>query len=671
MALSTPHPLDPLTALEVSQTSAIIKKILGNEASGIRFKVIDLAEPSKDLVLDYLHAAAPAPPRKARVYYHTKNNTSLKRSIVNITTQSVESDEELLGLQGPVDWIEYAAINDACNAHPKVLAEVAKLKLPKSARVVNDPWAYGTDDPNEERRLFQCYMYAAMNDDPQANHYSIPLPLAPIFDAHTLELVLLEKLPLGTDTTLDNPTQPWEPAQAVEYSAELLGDNAMRQDLKPLQVLQPQGPSFEVNNRAVSWQKWSFQLGWNLREGPVLHDVRYDNRSLFYRVSMSEMTVPYGDPRSPYHRKQAFDLGDSGFGLTSNSLELGCDCLGYIAYFDGIRNTANGDPVIMRNVVCMHEVDDGIGWKHTNWRNGGASVVRDRQLVVQCTATVANYEYVLAFVLDQAANLHIEVRATGIVSTMPIRQGSRVPWGTVVAPGVLAANHQHLFCVRIDPNLDGDRRNTIIYDDCIPVRNEPDLDPFGCAFRVKRTPITRPGGYELDLSKNRVYSIINESRTNPVSGKPRGYKLHAIPSQMLMMDTHTFNHRRGVFASRPIWVTRYRDDELWAAGEFTNQSREDTGLAAYTAGDENVQNQDVVLWHSFGITHVTRPEDFPVMPVEKMSMALKPTSFFDLNPANDVPRSSQTMNKSTLHDSNINSDSSVSCCENSSSGAKL
>lgn len=230
-----------------------------------------------------------------------------------------------------------------------------------------------------------------------------------------------------------------------ECSAELLGDNAMRQNPQPLEVLQPQGPPFEVNNRVVSWQKWKFQLGWNLREGPVLHNVRYDNRSLFYRVPLSGMTVPYGDPRSPYYCKQASNLGDSGFGLTSNSLEMGCDCLGHIAYFDGIRKTSNGDPGIIRNVVCMHEVDDGVGWKHTNWRNGGTSVARDRQPIVQCTVTVANSNYILAFVLDQAANLHIEVRATGIVSTMPMRQSLQVPCGTVVVPGMLAANHQHLF----------------------------------------------------------------------------------------------------------------------------------------------------------------------------------------------------------------------------------
>lgn len=477
-----------------------------------------------------------------------------------------------------------------------------------SARVLNDPWAYGTDDAKERRRLFQCYMYVALSDDDEANHYSLPIPLAPIFDAHTLDLVDLQRLPTGTDDEIDVETQPWTPVEPVEYSAGIMGEDAFRQDLKPLQVIQPEGPSFSILGRRVEWQKWSFQLGWTLREGPVLHDVQYDGRPLFYRVSMSEMTVPYGDPRSPYHRKQAFDLGDSGFGLTSNSLSLGRDCLGHIAYFSGVRVTGDGQPMVMPNVICMHEIDDGIGWKHTNFRNQKSSVVRNRQLVIQCTATVANYEYILAFVLDQAANIHVEVRATGIVSTMPIRQGLQVPWGTVVAPGVLAVNHQHIFCVRVDPILDGDSKNTIVYDECELVQDDPHLDPFGCAFTVNTTPIEHPGGYDLDIAKNRTFKIVNEARANKVSGKLLGYKLHPVPSQMLMMGNNSFNLRRGIFTSKAIWVTKYNDDELWAAGEFTNQSREDTGLAIWADRTENVKNEDVVLWHSFGVTHVTRPE---------------------------------------------------------------
>lgn len=601
-------PLDPITPQEINRASDVLRQHLRTDV--IRFKVIDLIEAPKQEVLAWIKGTGAVPTRRARIYYHADRSSILSKAWVNITKGIVENTEDYPDAQGPVDYTEFELVHDACNKHPKVLEEIAKLRLPSHARVLNDPWAYGTDDSKERRRLFQCYMYIVLNEDEEANHYSIPAPFAPVFDAHTLQLQWIDRLPLNENADTTDPT-PWEAVEPVEYSAGILGEDYFRKDLKPLQVLQPEGASFNVNGRKVTWQKWSFQLGWNVREGPVLHNVMYDGRSLFYRVAMSEMTVPYGDPRTPYHRKQAFDLGDSGFGLTSNTLTLGCDCLGLIQYFNGYRTSSDGRAVLMKNVVCMHEVDQGIGWKHTNFRNQKASMVRNRQLVIQCIATVANYEYIMAFILDQAANLHIELRATGIVSTMPVSKNVHTPWGTVVAPGVLAVNHQHLFNVRIDPALDG-QNNTIIYDDAIPIVDDSTLDPFGCAFRIDTTEITRPGGYETDLTKSRTFKIINPSVTNPVSGKPVGYKLHAVPSQMMMMGKHTFNYKRGIFASKPIWVTKYRDEELWAAGEFTNQSREDTGLAVWANRDEKVDNEDVVLWHSFGITHVTRPEgEFP------------------------------------------------------------
>lgn len=605
--MSAPHPLSPLQPAEVRAAVTTLRSHISRGPQEVRIKLVDLFEPPKKLLVQYFDDASTAIPRKARAYYHVRGSTDLGIAVINITDGRVERNEQRDDVQGPVDWTEYDEVHKACNTHPAVLAEIEKLKLPPGAKVLNDPWAYGTDDEKERRRLFQCYMYIVLNDDPEANHYSLPAPFAPIFDAHSLELIALEKLPLGEGTELHETTQPWQPRKAVEYSAKLLGEDTFRKDVQPLQVLQPNGPSFQISGRQVNWQKWSFYLGWTLREGPVLHNVTYEGRSLFHRVSMSEMTVPYGDPRSPFHRKQAFDLGDSGFGLTSNSLSLGCDCLGHIAYFDGIRVMADGEPVEMAQVVCMHEIDQGIGWKHTNWRNGKASVVRDRQLVVQCTATVANYEYILAFILDQAANFHVEVKATGIVSTMPVNDGVASPWGTVVAPGVLAVNHQHLFCMRVDPAIDG-QKNSIVYDDCIPVCDEPEVDPFGCAFRVRKTVIDKAGGYDLDLTKSRTYKIINPSKINQISGQPVGYKLHAVPSQMMMMAPHTFNQKRGIFSSKPIWVTKYQDDQLWAAGEFTNQSREDTGLAKWVQDSDPVVDEDVVLWHTFGVTHVTRPE---------------------------------------------------------------
>ncbi|RAL07883.1 amine oxidase catalytic domain-containing protein [Aspergillus homomorphus CBS 101889] len=506
------------------------------QSTPIRFKVIDLLEPPKASLLTYLerpHAQRTGTPAEGLHLLSSAGVSTLRKAKVNLTKGT-----------------EFERVLRACDEHPLVRAEVEKLKLPR-ASVVNDPWLYGTDRPDKNRRLYQCYMYIVLNDDPEANPYSIPVAFAPIFDAHTAELVEVEKLPRGVGTELDPDTMPWGAVAPVEYSERLLGKTYFRTDLKPLNVVQPDGPSFRMDGRQITWQKWSFHLGWTVREGPVLNNVSYDGRSLFHRVSMSEMT--------------AFDLGDSGLGLTANTLTLGCDCLGHIAYFDGIHTTAAGEPIEMKN--------------HTNMRNGQASMVRNRTLVIQCTATVLNYEYILAFVLDQAVNLHVEVRAMGIMSIMPIARNTVSPWGTVVAPGVLAVNHQHLFSLRAGPVLDG-VRNTVVY---------------------------RAARYDLNLPSARTYRIINPNRLNAVSGKP-----------------------------------------LYAAGEFTNQGTDDTGLGVWSQRAQPVENHDVVLWHTFGTTHITRPEDFAVMPVEKMAVSLKPTSLFELNPSNDVPRSRQAQSRSTL-----------------------
>lgn len=109
-------------------------------------------------------------------------------------------------------------------------------------------------------------------------------------------------------------------------------------------MVQPDGPSFQIDGQKVSWEKWQFRVGFNYREGMTLHDVRYDGRSLFYRLSLGEMFVPYGDPRAPYVRKAAFDLGNDGAGITANNLQLGCDCLG--------ESTNNTDLIMHVTDLC-------------------------------------------------------------------------------------------------------------------------------------------------------------------------------------------------------------------------------------------------------------------------------------------------------------------------------
>lgn len=313
------------------------------------------------------------------------------------------------------------------------------------------------EDGAENKRYFQglCMAQDTRNGNPDSNFYGYPIPLIPVMDAQTKEIVRVDRLATGGkgDSLTGQTHSPniLEHCQSSEYIPELV-EGGVRKDVRPINITQPEGPSFTVTDESlVEWQKWSFRVSFNPREGAVLHDLHYDGRSILYRMSISEMTVPYADARPPFHRKQAFDFGDGGAGNCANNLSLGCDCLGVIKYFDAVIVSSDGLPRVHPNVICLHEQDNGIGWKHTNWRTGRAVVTRMRELVVQFIITLANYEYVFAYKLDTAGGITLEVRATGIVSTVNIDPGKTSDYGNVVSGGVLAQNHQHIFAARKYP----------------------------------------------------------------------------------------------------------------------------------------------------------------------------------------------------------------------------
>jgi primary-amine oxidase len=239
---------------------------------------------------------------------------------------------------------------------------LAEFTIPEGFEVIVEPWPYGgPDEADGNKRYFQglCFAVDKRSGNPDSNYYSYPIPLIPIMDAHTREIVRVDRLATGgKEDGLKTGTHSkdiLEHCSASEYVPELV-KGGLRTDLKPLNVSQPEGPSFKVSNESlVEWQKWRFRVGFNSREGATIHDVRYDGRSVLYRLSISEMTVPYGDARAPFHRKQAFDFGDGGAGDCANNLELGCDCLGVIKYLDGIKTNGDGTVTVNPNVVCLHE----------------------------------------------------------------------------------------------------------------------------------------------------------------------------------------------------------------------------------------------------------------------------------------------------------------------------
>ncbi|KAL9098140.1 MAG: hypothetical protein Q9163_006145 [Psora crenata] len=652
------HPLCPLTPSEIEKSAELVRSIYPATPE-IHFKTITLEEPEKALLVPYLEAEhagrrTPRIDRRAFVSYYIRNTDKLHEATINLSRHQVESNVRLPSqYHALADSTEIIAVEEAVFKDADVQAELQKLELPEGTKFICDPWVYGSDGVNDSRRMFQAFLYMRDPANPgnvDSNHYAFPLAISPVLDASAMQVVRIDTLPTGQGAETKSTTK----AKIQPPSDYIPEHQNLRKDLKPLNVIQPEGASFKAlkvgeTGEIIEWQKWFFRIGFNQREGMVLYDVRYDNRSLFYRLSLSDMNIPYSDPRPPFHRKAAFDLGDAGAGTMANNLELGCDCLGTIHYMNAVVSDDQGNPVPRANTVCIHEQDAGILWKHTNYRTNRAATVRNRELVVQSIITVANYDYLLAFIFNQAGEVTYEVRATGIVSTQPIDEGVNVPWGTVVHPGVLATHHQHIFSLRIDPAIDGNA-NTLINSEVHPM-GRSEFNPHGVGYYVKESIIPRSTGLDVDYETNRTFKISNPSSLNPVNGKPVSYKIQAPPFQKMVADPESYHHKRAEFADHNIYVTKYRDGELYAGGKYTNQSRGGQGVRAWASREDDItgpngMGDDIVVWVQFGLQHVTRPEDWPVMPVEMLQVKLKPVNFFERNPALDVAPSEQASNKS-------------------------
>jgi primary-amine oxidase len=628
----TLHPLEPLGPEEISAASAILKaeKNLGPTA---RFVFISLHEPPKAAV-----QAGESVPREAFVVLYERSERATYEAVVSLTDRSVVSWQHVEGVQPQIMFEEFMACEEAVQANPEWQAAVRKRGVEDFSLTMIDPWASGYTgerDAATERRILRPLTW--VRSEPGEHGYARPIEgLIVEFDLDRMEVVDVQ----------DHGVVPLPPKPGnYDVTRMAAADNvphfdAPRADLKPIEITQPEGPSFEVEGHAVKWQKWQLRIGFNPREGLVLHDIRYDDRGtlrpIIYRASLAEMYIPYGDPAPTHRIKNVFDMGEYGIGWLANPLALGCDCLGEIRYFDGVVNDQDGEPMVIANAICMHEEDVGIGWKHTDFRTEATEVRRLRRLVISMIATVGNYEYGYFWYLYTDGTIEYEVKLTGVISTGALPEGERPAHGTLVAPGLYAPHHQHFFCVRLDMAVDGNE-NTVVQVDSAPSPAGPE-NPNGTAWTTQRTVYRSEGEAQaqIDPLHGRYWRIENAGKRSAL-GDPAAYKLMPGDNVAPMFAPDSRFAARGGFTRNHVWVTPYDPEQRFAAGDYPYQHKGGDGLPRWTAADRPVEDTDVVLWYTFGAHHIARPEDWPVMPVTHIGFMLKPSGFFDGNPALDMP----------------------------------
>ncbi|MGY1693216.1 primary-amine oxidase [Geodermatophilus sp. SYSU D01105] len=619
------HPLEQLTAAEVT-TAREVLEAAGRVADSTRFVYVGLEEPAKSA----LYAADTVPDRRVRVLLHDVARPDARDVVVSLTQREIVSDRALDAAtdgQLPVLDEEFALVEEVLTTDERWLAALAARGL-DVADVRVAPLSAGVFEyPEEEgRRILRGLAFR--QDSPEDHPWAHPI------DGLVAYVDVMAKT---VDQVIDLGPVPVPEEHGNFTDPSLTGP--LRTTQKPIEITQPEGPSFTLEGNLLTWEKWQLRVGFDAREGLTLHQIGFEDggrlRRIIHRASIAEMVVPYADPSPVRSWQNYFDTGEYLVGRYANALELGCDCLGDITYMDAVIADERGNPQVLRNAICMHEEDFGILWKHTDLWAGSAETRRQRRMVISFFTTIGNYDYGFYWYLYLDGTIGFEVKATGIVFTSA-HPGEGHPYASQIAPGLGAPYHQHLFSARLDMALDGPT-NTVEELDFVRVPMGPD-NPRGNAFTQRRTTLRRESEAQrlADQSVGRVWHISNPNSRNRL-GEPVAYALLPEGQPVLLADDDSSIARRATFATKHLWVTAYDPAERYAAGDFVNQHKGGAGLPQYVAADRDVEGTDVVVWHTFGLTHVPRPEDWPIMPVDHTGFRLKPVGFFDRNPTLDVP----------------------------------
>ncbi|WP_071289586.1 primary-amine oxidase [Mycolicibacterium llatzerense] len=614
------HPLDPLTAREITRAVAALKNDLAS-ADTFRFVQVELHEPSKSLLRQDLSTIV----RQADAVLIDRATGASFEARIDLDTDTVSRwSQRPADTQPPIMLDEFTECEENCKKDPRVVEALAGRGLTDLDLVCIEPWSagyYGADD--QGRRLMRTLVF--VRHDPDDNPYAHPAEgLIIIYDLNSGEVVEIE----------DNGVVP-VPQATGNYLPQHVGP--ARTDIKPIEIRSPEGRSFSVDGQHVTWGDWSFRVGFTPREGLVLHQMTFRDRdrerSVINRASLVEMVVPYGDPSPVQSKKNAFDAGEYNIGALANSLALGCDCLGEIHYFDGIVSDSHGNPFTIKNAICMHEEDDSIMWKHYDYRQDTAEVRRSRKLVISFIATVANYEYGFYWHLYLDGTIEFLVKATGILSTAGQKPGTKTPYGqTLNNDGLYAPIHQHIFNVRLDFELDGPQNAVYEVDTVVPQDNPTQ----SCFYTVDRLLHSEQEAVRrADAGKHRFWKVVNHDSRNIVD-EPVAYRLQPTDAITLCATPESWVAKRAGFATNNFWVTAYDESERYPAGD-PNQSHGGAGLPEYVAADRNIVDQDIVVWYTFGMHHVVRLEDWPVMPRQHVGFILQPHGFFDQNPTLNLP----------------------------------
>ena len=570
------HPLNPLTPREVEVASSLVKRELSEHAV---FCSVAVVEPTKE-VLD-AYDETQSIPRSLRLvgyeYVDSEPDGGFEADVC-VTNQKVHIRRIKDG-QAPIGFTDVVRAiqitkQDSGWQDAMRLRGVTNFEL-----VQIDPWpagGYQHSSIPEGHRAHRAISF--VREDAKDNGYARPVH----------GLIAHVDLTAGKVAYLEDHGVVPLPPESGRYTAE--HQTSLQPALSRLDIEQPDGPGFKVTGNLIEWRNWEFRVSIHPVNGLVLHCLGYRDgervRTVLHRAALSDMVVPYGDTDPMHSWKHVLDAGEASLGNCVNSLKLGCDCVGEIHYLDHYAIKPDGSARHVERAICVHEEDYGILWKHHDGLSRTTEVRRSRRLVVSSFYTVGNYEYGFYWYLYLDGTIEMEVKLTGIVGVSAIEDGGERPdFAPLVAPNLASPIHQHLFCFRLDFEVDG-RTNSVceINTEATPLCDE---NPNGTAFQANSTELNSEleARRTVDSSTSRCWKVTNPNKKNRL-GKPVAYKLMPSSTTTSFASPNSNVAKRSGFAQFNFWVTPCEEDKLCAAGDYPNLHPGSDGLPKWTEAEQ-------------------------------------------------------------------------------------
>jgi primary-amine oxidase len=623
------HPLDALTTEEIVAGVEILR-VAGLASDATRYPSFALLEPPKAEVT----AWRPGQPfsRRARVSLFAGGETT--EAVLDLRAAKVLEQRKLPGMQPMIMDAEWAYARDRFMADPRYKAALERRGLAAGKGVFCTPNSAGYF-PNEaasKRRILRIPCFS----DADKAHPNLARPIeglmgivdsstGDVIDVLDREVVSMPKMPAGYGA--DQP-KPFEPMFPVDMVAEA-------------------GSNIRLSgNLQVEWFKWKFHVRADKKAGVIMSLVTFDDegkdRLIAYQMNLSEIFVPYMDPNPTWSYRTFLDAGEFGLGYLISSLQEEVDCPASAIMVDLTFPNDIGGSYARPRALCIFERATGDpAWRHYS---SGSKTVNGRpetELVVRHIPTLGNYDYIVDYVFNPRGNIAIRLGATGFdaikssaaadMESPTAREDTR--YGSLIAPYTVAPNHDHYYSFRIDLDIDGAANE--VHADHFIRETLPEASLRRSLWKLGTVCLEKEGPVKHDpkFTGGEILRIVNTGMKTPVLKNNPSYWVHYDHDVTSLLTPDDPPQMRGDFSSSAVWITRYKPEELWAAGDYPNLHPGGAGLPEFVKPAENIKGEDIVLWYTMGFRHPPRPEDYPILPTYWHEMTLRPFRFFDRDPS--------------------------------------